>query len=513
MGFVGMTSNNAEDFDLIVVGGGPGGSTLATLTAIQGNRVLLLEREKFPRHQIGESLLPATVHGICRILGVKEELERQNFPVKRGGTFRWGKKMVPWTFTFSQTPSSPTGTAYQVERAKFDTILLNNARSKGVDVREQHMATRLLMNHDRVVGVAYTNASGSEREATARYVVDAGGNRSSFHKHCGERIFSRFFQNVALYCYYENGKRLPLPDSGNILSVAFKDGWIWYIPLSDNLTSVGAVVSREAAEKIQAGPEKAMLEFINQAPMIKEYLSGATRVMSGPYGEYRVRKDYSYCNTRFWKPGLALIGDAACFVDPVFSSGVHLATYAALLAARSINTCLQGNLISEETCFEEFERRYRREFGNFYQFLVGFYDMHVDEESYFWRARKIVGTDERANVAFVRLVAGLSALDEPVFGEGQEFFDSRIGFGEWFEGRIQRGTGSEPKPRTILPDGGGKFDTDRFMEGFTSEIAQIQLQALIGKGRSAEQPLFTSNLVPSSDGLHWMVASNKRCNT
>jgi halogenation protein CepH len=110
----------------------------------------------------------------------------------------------------------------------------------------------------------------------------------------------------------------------------------------------------------------------------------------------------------------------------------------------------------------------------------------------------------------VRLVAGLSALDEPVFGEGQEFFDSRIGFGEWFEGRIQRGTGSEPKPRTILPNGGGKFDTDKFMEGFTSEIAQIQLQALIGKGRSAEQPLFTSNLVPSSDGLHWIVASNKR---
>ena len=95
MGFVGMTSNNAEDFDLIVVGGGPGGSTLATLTAIQGNRVLLLERDKFPRHQIGESLLPATVHGICRILGVKEELERQNFPMKRGETFRWGKKTVP----------------------------------------------------------------------------------------------------------------------------------------------------------------------------------------------------------------------------------------------------------------------------------------------------------------------------------------------------------------------------------------------------------------------------------
>jgi halogenation protein CepH len=509
-----MEITSAEDFDLIVLGGGPGGSTLAAFTAMQGHRVLLLEREQFPRHQIGESLLPATVHGICRLLGIQDELKSQNFPVKRGGTFLWGKKQTPWTFTFSNSPNSPTGTAYQVERMKFDTILLNNARSKGVDVREQHMATRLLIDKNRVAGVGYTDASGRELTATARYVVDAGGNGSNFHKHCGERVFSRFFQNVALYCYYENGKRLPPPDSGNILSVAFKDGWFWYIPLSATLTSVGAVVSREAAEKIQSGPEHAMLGFIDQAPMIKEYLSGATRVKSGPYGRYRVRKDYSYCNARFWKLGLALIGDAACFIDPVFSSGVHLSTYSALLAARSINTCLQSNLISEEASFEEFERRYRREFGNFYQFLVGFYDMQVDEESYFWRARKIVATDERENVAFVRLVAGLSAIDEPIFGEGREFFENRNGFGEWFERAVQEGTEPKPKPRSSEPkSGGGEFDGSRFMEGFASEITQIQLQALFGKDRDPEQPLFTSNLVPSPDGLHWMVANQKKAAT
>jgi len=506
-----METASARDFDLIVLGGGPGGATLAAFTAMQGHRVLLLEREKFPRHQIGESLLPATVHGICRLLGINDELERQNFPVKRGGTFRWGKKTAPWTFTFSNSPNSPTGTAYQVERMKFDTILLNNARSRGVDVREQHMATRLLCDKNRVVGVAYTNSGGGELTATARYVVDAGGNRSCFHKYCGERVFSRFFQNVALYCYYENGKRLPPPDSGNVLSVAFKDGWFWYIPLSATLTSVGVVVSREAAETIQSGPEQAMLGFIDQAPLIKEYLLGATRVKSGPYGEYRVRKDYSYCNTRFWKSGFALIGDAACFIDPVFSSGVHLSTYSALLAARSVNTCLQGEVISEEACFEEFERRYRREFGNFYQFLVGFYDMQVDEESYFWRARKIVATDERENVAFVRLVAGLSALDEPIFGEGQEFFESRIGFGEWFERAVQSVT--EPKTRSGSLDRNSSsagFDGARFMEGFASEIRQIQLQALFGKDRGPERPLFTSNLVPSPDGLHWTVASKKK---
>jgi halogenation protein CepH len=494
-----------EQFDLIVIGGGPGGSTLATFTAMHGHRVLLLESEKFPRHQVGESLLPATVHGICRLLGVTEQLKRENFPVKRGGTFRWGKKTDPWTFAFSRTSNSPTGTAYQVERMKFDAILLNNARSKGVDVREEHAATKLLMEDDRVTGVSYIDSSGVERKATARYVVDAGGNRSGLYKCCGERIFSKFFQNVALYGYFENGKRLPPPNSGNILSVAFRDGWFWYIPLSDTLTSVGAVVSKEAAGKIQAGPEQAMNEFIEQAPLIKDYLEGARRVTTGPYGQYRVRKDYSYCSSRFWRPGFALVGDAACFIDPVFSSGVHLATYSALLASRSINTCLENNNISEAVCFDEFERRYRREFGNFYQFLIGFYDIQVDEESYFWRARKIVATEERGNIPFIRLVSGLSAVDEPIFGGGGDFFDSRSGFGDWFERNIPEGD-SKPNPSPAAPKPSGSFDPDTFMEGFSSEIMQVQVQALFGKQRNPERPLFENNLIPSRDGLHWTVA-------
>src|SRR5207247_690719 len=165
--------------------------------------------------------------------------------------------------------------------------------------------------------------------------------------------------------------------------------------------------------------------------------------------------------------------------------------------------------IPEAVCFEEFERRYRREFANFYQFLVGFYDMHEDEESYFWKARKIVNTTERDNVAFVRLVAGLSALDEPIFGAGREFFESRVGFGAWFEQTIAEEAESPLKADAPAPgmfDRTG-FDPKKFMEGFTSEITQIQLQALFGKHRGPEQPLFTQNLVPSRDGLHWMVAS------
>jgi halogenation protein CepH len=502
----GMNTITNDEFDLIVIGGGPAGSTVATLSAMQGHRVLILEREKFPRYQIGESLLPSTVHGICRLLGVSEELKRQNFPVKRGGTFRWGRREQPWTFNFSKAADSPTGWAYQVERMRFDSILLNNARAKGVDVREEHLATEIIFNNDRAIGVVYTDAGGRERAATARYIIDSGGNRSSFHKHCGQRIYSEFFQNIAIHCYYEGGKRLPPPDSGNILTVASRHGWLWYIPLSRALTSVGAVVSRAAAKQIQVDREAAMYDFVSQAPLIKELLKDAKRVTSGPYGIIRVRNDYSYCNTRFWRPGIALIGDAACFVDPLFSSGVHLGTYSALLAARSINTCLRENSISEQICFEEFENRYRREFGNFYQFLVGFYDMQVDEDSYFWAARKIVATSERENVAFVRLVSGLSAVDEPIFGEGHEFFESRVGFGEWFENEI---TASPRVPSPSDLDDTKRhrphFDAEKFMEGFTSEILQVQMLAMFGEDREPEQPLFPDGLVPSSDGLHWTI--------
>jgi FAD-dependent halogenase len=501
-------SSDAEKFDAIVLGGGPAGSTVSTFLAMQGHRVLLLERERFPRHQLGESLLPSTVHGICRLLGLRDELARAGFPRKLGGTFRWGKDPEPWTFHFSIAPNSPTGFAYQVERAKFDKILLDNAARNGVDVREQHEVLDAISEGGRVVGVRFRDAEGRERSAYGRYVIEAQGHRGSLYKLAGQREFSKFFQNVALYGYFEGGKRLPPPNSGNILSAAFKDGWFWYIPLSDTLTSVGAVVAKEKATIIQQGPEAALSAFIDACPIIKEYLAPATRVRDGMYGELRVRKDYSYANTKFWTPGLVLIGDAACFIDPVFSSGVHLATYSALLAARSVNTLLRGEL-DEEACFTEFERRYRREFGVFYEFLLTFYDMNQDADSYFWSARKILHSEERSNRPFVRLIAGVSSEGEPLFGEGDDFFSEQNDVASWFESNISR---SVIKAQSAGgPANGGRrpeaafFDRSGFMERFTGESIQVQVQAQFGAKRPQEKPIFPGGLVPTADGFGWRL--------
>jgi halogenation protein CepH len=492
---------SAENFDLIVVGGGPGGATLSTFVAMQNHRVLLLEKERFPRYQIGESLLPATVHGICVMLRVSEELKQANFTKKLGGVFRWGKNAEPWSFNFgdSRLMAGPKQFAYQVERSKFDEILLNNAKRHGVDVREGHKINDLIVEGGRVTGVSFTDSEGRERSAKARFVADASGNTSRIYHHAGERVYSKFFQNVALFCYFENGRRLPPPNDGSILCVAFKGGWFWYIPLSPTLTSVGVVMAREEADRLKDGHEAAMQSFIDSCPMIREYLANATRVVEGQYGQFRVRKDYSYCNTSFWKPGLVLVGDAACFIDPVFSSGVHLATYAALLAARSINTCLKGEL-DEELCFSEFEMRYRREFGNFYQFLIAIYDMSQDEESYFWAARKVLNTEEQTNEAFIRLVGGVSTSGEPLYSSAEEYFGARDGIGEWFA--------SYAKDAAMDPDLSEKFkqkgfDPKKFMEGFTDEIAQVQIQAMVGGREMTQSPLFNRGLIPSSDGLHW----------
>ncbi len=334
-----------EEFDVVVAGGGPGGSTAATLIAKNGHRVLLLEKEQFPRYQIGESLLPATVHGIGAMLGVRDELAAAGFPVKRGGTFRWGANPEPWTFTFalSRKLAGPTATAYQVDRERFDSILLRNASKNGVEVRERAEVLAVEVSDGRAVGVSYRDAAGQVRDIRARYVIVAAGNTSNLHSQVGRRVYSDFFRNIAVFGYFEDGKRLPAPNSGNILSAAFDEGWIWYIPLSDRLTSVGAVVAAESASRIQQDRESALYGYIESCPLIAGFLSSARRVDQGTYGSIRVRKDYSYHSTRLWRPGAVLVGDAACFVDPVFSSGVHLATYSAVLAARSINTCLAGS--------------------------------------------------------------------------------------------------------------------------------------------------------------------------
>jgi FAD-dependent halogenase len=491
------TGRNNEEADVVVVGGGPGGSTLATLIAMRGHHVVLLEKEKFPRWQIGESLLPATVHGVCRLTGVADELAKAGFTKKRGGTQRWGANPEPWTFSFSVSPkiAGETSYAYQVERSKFDQILLDHARRRGVDVREEHTVSDVIEDGERVVGVSYLDADGREGEIRAAYGIDASGNRSRIYQRTGAtRQYSEFFRSLALFGYFENGKRLPPPNSGNVLSCAFDSGWFWYIPLSPTLTSVGAVVRHELAAKIQGDPEESLMALIAECPLISEYLRDAKRVTEGQYGELRVRKDYSYANTKFWRPGLALVGDAACFVDPVFSSGVHLATYGALLAARSVNSVLAGT-VDEQTAFGEFEQRYRREFGVYYEFLMAFYDLNANEDSYFWSAKKVIDTPDTSLESFVSLVGGVSS-GEAALTTAESLADrSRRRSSEFASAVEELVAGNE---QTMVP-----IIKSSVVKSAMREGAREQARVLLGAAAGPETPLFEGGLVASADGLSW----------
>jgi len=489
----------SEETDVVVVGGGPGGSTLAALVAMRGHRVILLEKEKFPRHQIGESLLPSTVHGVCRLTGVADELATAGFTKKRGGTQRWGANPEPWTFAFSVSPkmTGETSYAYQVERSKFDKILLDHARHLGVDVREQHAVSDAIDDEGRIRGVTYTSAEGNTGTIRATYVVDASGNKSRIYQRAGAtRQYSEFFRSLALFGYFEGGKRLPEPNSGNVLSCAFDSGWFWYIPLSPTLTSVGAVVRQEMASKIQGDPEEALTSLIAECPMISDYLRNAKRITEGQYGELRVRKDYSYASTKFWRPGMALIGDAACFVDPIFSSGVHLATYGALLAARSINSALDQT-VDEDTAFREFEERYRREYGVFYEFLVSFYDMHVDENSYFWSAKKVTDSTSSDLESFVSLVGGVSS--------GEEALATTEVLAQRYKSRSTEfaaavGQLVANKEQSMVP-----LIRSSIVKHAMQEGAKEQARVLLGEDASPETPLFEGGLVASPDGLSWSL--------
>ena len=255
--------------------------------------MVLLERERFPRDHVGESLLPASMP-VLEELGVLPQMERARFPKKWGATMLWGKDPEPWSWYVRETNRSFPH-ACQVWRPTFDKILLDNARAFGVNVREGYAVTAALVEDGRTYGVKFRTGDGSENIIEADWIIDASGQAALLSRTLGLRRWDDQFRNMAIYGYFSGSKRLPAPDSTNIFIESYEHGWAWNIPLANNIASVGVVIDSEVGQHgiRQSGVREQYRRQLDSTRHTRDMLSAA-EIISGP----EVIKDWSYTSQR-----------------------------------------------------------------------------------------------------------------------------------------------------------------------------------------------------------------------
>src|SRR5215470_15158816 len=322
-----MTSKG-WDFDVAVVGGGPGGSSAATALARHGKRVLLLERERFPRFYIGESQLPWS-NEVFRALGADQAIASAGFVKKWGASFRPPDSTTEQYADFAAAVETPTPQTFQVLRERFDEVLLRHSERCGVTVHEGHRLLDAAFDAE-AVALRFADADGIERNARVGVVVDASGRAGVLAKRFGRHEYDPLLRNIAVHAQYEGIPRAEGRRAGDIRMFTRPDmGWLWLIPLSDTVTSVGAVIPKAVLYfETTATAEKSLAHYVACTPPVGSLLERGRQVSPA-----RIDVDYSYLATRMAGDRWVAVGDAAAFLDPIFSTGVLLAMQAGVDAA------------------------------------------------------------------------------------------------------------------------------------------------------------------------------------
>jgi flavin-dependent dehydrogenase len=328
------SANDFEACDVLVVGGGPGGSTVAARLGDLGVDAVLLEKDRHPRFHIGESLLPLNVP-LFEKLGITDEIEKIGMP-------KWGvdfvspvhEKMVTFEFRDAWDKSLPY--SFQVKRSEFDHTLLRNASAKGARVFEGWRVTEIDLEYSDGVKIIAKSDTGQERRWRARFLVDASGRDTLVASKLGLKERNRRHASGAVYGHFKDARRQEGRAEGNITIFWFDHGWIWFIPLADGTTSVGAVCPPDYLKARKTDLTSFFHETIARAPKLAEWLSGATLI-----GPATGTGNYSYRARSMTGRNYLLVGDAYAFIDPVFSTGVYLAMNGAFRAADTVATVIR----------------------------------------------------------------------------------------------------------------------------------------------------------------------------
>ncbi len=327
-----VSENAAVKVDVVIVGGGPSGSTVGTLLKKYRPdlKVVILEKEKFPREHVGESQLPA-IGPILDEMGVWEKVEEANFPIKIGGTYRWGTSKELWAFEFlplskfkdearpAQFKGQRVFTAFQVERARYDKILLDHAREMGVEVHEETMVRSVDSAGSEIKSI--TTQDGTRYEA--KHFVDCSGYAGVLRKALGVKVdVPSKLKNMAVWDYWDNADwAIEVGVGGTRVEVlSISAGWIWFIPLGPTRTSIGYICPVEHYKKMNMKPEELYQHAIAQEPRVQELIKNATQD-----GEVRTTHDWSYISEKMVGDNWFLAGESAGFADPILAGGMTLA--------------------------------------------------------------------------------------------------------------------------------------------------------------------------------------------
>jgi flavin-dependent dehydrogenase len=357
-------------FDAIIIGGGPGGSSAAAALAMKGRRVVVLEKEKFPRYKIGESLIPYCYFPLERI-GMIPKLQRSGFVKKYSVQFVSTEGKVSQPFYFNQHTDHPCAQTWQVIRDEFDQMLIDNAVEKGAEVRMQTQVREIIWEGDRAVGVRGIDSTGEPFELRAPVVLDASGRDGFTMNRHGWKVMDPSLKKVAMWSYWKGAMRDPGLDEG-ATTVAFvpDKGWFWYIPQHGDVVSVGIVADKEYLYRDGKDPEKILAREVNDQPWIKVHCEVGTKI-----APVKVTGDYSYRSRYCAADGLVLVGDAFAFLDPVFSSGVFLALYSGVIAADHVDAALAAGDTSAER-FTEYGDQMRHALEAMRRLVYAFYDQN-----------------------------------------------------------------------------------------------------------------------------------------